>query len=87
MLRDACIKFNLENAMSELTVYYQAASNWDLEFDLKDVADWYVKWDTLFVKHNEDDEDYEEYEADCSALENYDFKRPNEVYLDDELCK
>jgi hypothetical protein len=73
--------------MNELTVCYQVESNWNLEFDLKDVADWYVKWDKLFVKHNQDDEDYEEYEPDFSALESYDFKRPNEVYLNDKLYK
>lgn len=72
--------------MSELTVCYEAASNWSLNFDLNDVADWYVKWDTLFVKHNEDDEDYDEYEPDNSASESYDFKRPHEIYLNDKLC-
>lgn len=72
--------------MSELTVCYEAASSWNLEFDLNDVADWYVKWDTLFVKHNEEDEDYHEYEPADSASENYDFKRPSEIYLNNTLC-
>ena len=46
----------------ELTAFYSSSSKWELDFDLNDTYNWYVKWDTLYVQHKESDSDFEEYE-------------------------
>jgi hypothetical protein len=45
-----------------------------------DVEDWYVKWDSLFVKFNES-EDYNEFALDSDATDGTDWKRPSNVSI------
>ena len=42
----------------ELTASYSAISRWELDFNLHTVFDWYIRWDTLYVKFKEIDEEY-----------------------------
>lgn len=68
--------------MTELVVVYYSNSHFDLEFDLAEVHEWWVKWDTLYVIHNEGEE-AEEYEAEFSATQDDQMtKRPNRYFLD-----
>lgn len=68
--------------MSTLTAKYTLYSDWELEFDLEKVHSWYIKWDSLYVKHNEHD-DYVEYSPSFSAEDCSDgVKRPTDTYLE-----
>ena len=61
----------------ELTASYSTISRWELDFNLDSVFDWYIKWDTLFVKFKELDEDYDEIEPDFSCSDDTDsYKYP-----------
>ena len=61
----------------ELTASYSTISRWELDFKLDSVFDWYIKWDTLFVKFKELDEDYDEIEPDFSCSDDTDsYKYP-----------
>ena len=67
---------------SELETVYQSNSIWKLDFDLREVHEWYVRRDTLYVKHNADD-GYVEYLPWYSAGDDHDFtKHPIEHYVD-----
>lgn len=65
---------------------YIASSNWELDFELTKDMDWYIRWDTLYVKHP-NDSDYTEYEPDTDAESSLSqtLKRPTWVYFDDDL--
>ena len=71
----------------ELIAYYSSSSKWELDFDLKDVYKWYVKWDTLYVQHKEGDLDFEKYEPRFPACGEQSLKHPDTLYLDDEEVK
>ena len=71
----------------ELTAFYSSSSKWELDFDLNDTYNWYVKWDTLYVQHKESDSDFEEYEPIFSAFDGQSLKHPESLYLDDEEVK
>ena len=61
----------------ELTASYSTISRWELDFNLDSVFDWYIRWDTLFVKFKELDEDYDEFEPYFSCSEDTDsYKYP-----------
>ena len=61
----------------ELTASYSTISRWELDFNLDTVFDWYIRWDTLFVKFKELDEDYDEFEPYFSCSEDTDsYKYP-----------
>jgi hypothetical protein len=61
----------------ELTASYSTISRWELDFNLDTVFDWYIRWDTLFVKFKELDEDYDEFEPDFSCSDDTDsYKYP-----------
>jgi len=64
----------------EVQAYYGNTSVWTLDFDIKTVFEWYIKWNTLYVKHTETS-DYQEFEPDLSA-EGADWKRPDQVFFD-----
>ena len=61
---------------------YFYTSVFKFEFDLDVVFDWYVKWDILHVKFNENDEDYLEIEPMSIGAESIDYKRPWTLELD-----
>ena len=62
---------------STLTASYSTISRWELDFNLDSVFDWYIRWDTLFVKFKELDEDYDEFEPYFSCSEDTDsYKYP-----------
>ena len=46
----------------ELTASYLTISRWELDFSLHTVFDWYIRWDTLYVRFPELDEEYDEFE-------------------------
>ncbi len=75
---------NIAEVGCELTATYISSSQWTLDFDLKDVHDWYVKWDMLYVKHQENDEDYVEYEPEYSAYDSEALKTPASLWIGDE---
>ncbi len=79
---------NTETEVSyELTAFYTSSSRWTLDFDLKDVYEWYVKWDTLYVKHQESDADFFEYEPEYSAFDSETMKHPESLFIDYEEGK
>ena len=78
---------NIAEVRCELTATYISSSQWTLDFDLKDVHDWYVKWDMLYVKHQENDEDYVEYEPEYSAFDSDALKHPESLFIDYEEVK
>lgn len=68
--------------MTELIAVYYSNSLFDLDFDLNEIHDWWIKWDTLYVIHNEG-EDPVEYEADIAADGGHDWiKRPDRYFVD-----
>ena len=61
----------------ELTASYSPISRWELDFNLHTVFDWYIKWDKLYVKFEELDEEYDEFEPYFSCSDDTDsFKYP-----------
>ncbi len=61
----------------ELTASYSAISRWELDFNLHAVFDWYIRWDTLYVKFKEIDEEYDEFEPYLSCSDDTDsYKYP-----------
>ena len=77
----------------QIEVVYQIDSTWflgkdsdetenPLPFELEDIHDWFIKYDTLNVQHTPDSE-WVRYEPHHGA-EYYDFKRPDEVYVNGE---
>lgn len=57
-----------EKLACRLYTYNRVTSFFDLDFDLNKVHDWYVRWATLYVKHNEG-EDYQEIEVSFDGHE------------------
>lgn len=54
-----------------------------LPFNIEDVHNWYIKWDSLNVQHTPDSE-WVEYEPNISAEDDHDYiKRPEQVFLDE----
>ena len=69
------------------TNYYTTSSIWDLDFDLRKVRAWYVRWDSLFVQHNIGDK-WVEYPPCYSAEDDiYYIKHPKEYYVDEVLVE
>jgi hypothetical protein len=68
----------------DLKATYLITSSWGLPFDLKMAHDWYIEWDTLYVKHHLDDLAYVEYDPDYSAYDEPQLKRPNWLLLNGE---
>jgi hypothetical protein len=75
---------NMDEVGCELIANYVLLSRWTLDFDLKDVHEWYIKRDMLYVKHQKNDEDYVDYEPEHSAFDGDSIKYPTSLYLDDE---
>ena len=65
---------------SRIYAYYSGSSTFDVDFDIEAVHDWWIKWDTLYVIHNEGEE-AEEYEPFYSAGEEM-LKRPDETEVE-----
>ena len=66
--------------MTSLQAQYQNWSDWDLDemgIDIRKVHDWYIKQDTLHIQREENGE-WEEFEGFC---EQFDYKRPGDIYL------
>jgi len=64
-----------------LDANYSANSIWFLDFDLKEVAEFYIRWDTLYVKFLHTDDDFIGFEPDIAAENDHDvYKTPNEVF-------
>ena len=67
---------------STLIATYSPVACWELEFDLRTVADWYVKWDELHVKFKPTDITYTVITADYSADEDVQgFKYPTDTHI------
>lgn len=66
------------------TVYanYAICSAFEIDFDLNVVFDWYVKWDTLYVKFNSTDTEYEKFEPDFNGYLAADLKYPDSIEID-----
>ena len=56
---------------------YSAYSQWDIDFDLEESYNWYIKYDTLEVQHKEDGE-WVSYASNVQG--ECDYKRPEKVY-------
>ncbi len=77
--------------LSSLEVSYRPCSIWYFEngdpdnegylpFQLKDVEDWYVKWNLLFVKHTSKSE-WVEYDPQISCEDDFEYsKQPDGVF-------
>jgi len=72
--------------MTWVIAQYAPASNWQLDFELTKDMDWYIRWDTLYVKHASDS-DYTEYEpcSDAEGALSQVLKHPSYVYFDNDL--
>ncbi len=65
-----------------VTAIYQTSSVWNIDFDLESVHEHWIKWDTLFVIHNEG-EDAIEYSADVSAEDDHEaYKQPLKIIIE-----
>jgi hypothetical protein len=65
-----------------LIATYSPVASWDLEFDLRTVADWFVEWDELHVKFTSSDLTYTVFTADYSADEDVEgFKNPTDTHI------
>lgn len=75
--------------MSQITVDYSCRSTWVLDFDINTVADWYVEWDILYVKHKKTQRNYIEYKPYYAAkdLESQRYKRPVNFFVDNQIVK
>jgi len=60
---------------------YTVESEWEIDFNLEEVEDWYIKWDELMVIHNKGDAPIC-YPSDCTS--ELDFKRPLSIYINQE---
>ena len=72
----------------ELTASYLTISRWELDFSLYTVFDWYIRWDTLYVRFQELDEEYDEFEPYFSYTNDADsYKYPIQndfIHLDSD---
>lgn len=69
--------------MSDVRADYVATSEWETDFDIEKVHDWYIKWDTLYVQHTPDSEVIKI--EPCYSYESNDefVKRPDRTWVDD----
>ena len=58
------------NKKTSLYATYEITSYWELDFDLSECIDWYVRHDTLFAKFNKTSE-YQEFQPTENAYEDY----------------
>ena len=73
---------NTQTVTKTVTAIYQTSSVWNIDFDLEGVHEYWIKWDTLFVVHNEG-EDAIEYSAEVSAEDDHEaYKQPLEVIVE-----
>lgn len=68
--------------MATYTAVYTIADTFELDFDLKDVFKWYIKWGVLRVTHKEGDDEIEIHPDFC-ATDDPQFKHPNSVVDED----
>ena len=69
------------NTTYQLCATYNPQSYWELDFNLNDCADWYIRWDTLFVQFS-NGQDYVEYEPILDVNNDIDsFKHPINVHI------
>ena len=67
---------------TSLQVNYSSTSWFEVEFDLNKVHDWYVKWDTLYVKQTSGSE-WEEFDPISPASDDYEsVKHPVETFIE-----
>jgi len=59
---------------------FSAYSNWEVPYNLEEVCDWYIKYNTLYIKVTKDDK-YIEYEVIGEG--DVDYKYPNKVWVAD----
>ena len=56
---------------------YKVNSYWELDFDLNKVEEWYVRWDTLYVKFRATDNNFIEIKPFFSAsMDPYSYQQP-----------
>jgi hypothetical protein len=65
-----------------VTATYKVKTEWLLDRDIDDAFHWYIKWDTLHVMWNEGDS-FQTYEPDFCGSDTFDYKRPDEVDVED----
>lgn len=69
------------NTKYELISSYRFNSVYELDFDIRDKYEWYILWDTLYVKDTKDSE-WREFDPSVSCREDvYGNKHPFEVDL------
>jgi len=66
-----------------VSVKYEVYSDFRCPYDLKKVFGWWVKYNTLYIVVNEGDEAIE-FDPYYNCVEQYDFKRPDEVEIVEE---
>lgn len=72
----------------QLTADYSISSYWELDFDLNEVYDWHIKWDTLFVQFTEKDEEFVEFQPLHSASDDHEaYKYPRSTTLEVSVDK
>ena len=82
------------NKAIELVTFYRPMSIWyfnesvfvddPLPFCLKEVNDWYVKWDSLHVQHTPDSK-WVEYDPHFGFEDEHEYcKHPDQLFLDGE---
>ena len=69
----------------ELEAKYEVHSCWELDFDVKDVHAWWIKYDRLYVIH-QDGEDIKEYPPTYSGRTN-DLKRAEVLLSKCSTCR
>jgi hypothetical protein len=73
--------------MTLINATYICSSNWEIDFQLDENVDWYIRWDILYVKRL-GEADYTEYHPAYNALqalEEQTIKQPKWIYVDDVL--
>lgn len=58
----------IEKTVTRLRVYHTVESYFDLDFDLREAHEWYVKWNVLHIQRKPDSE-FESIEPTCDGLE------------------
>jgi len=59
----------IEDTMPQLKATYYVVSRWkNLQFDINDVHDWRVFWNSLKVWHTEDQDEPDMYDADVDGF-------------------
>ena len=70
MTKENLITIYAEYACTATAVVDIAPKTWD------DVSDWYIKWDTLYIQF-EGDENWKEYPLESDTSDGIDMKRPH----------